>query len=268
VQSLNLYCSVKDWLYGITKDHPGGTAASVVHAEFEAEDLLSVYHLVNGRKELGGAGITPQSGQWKNVAAIFPLHNHVTNRVLLTHLSTRMFLTVEDLDRIRDLWGAKTGFYFAFIQTYFRSLFFPCGAGIFAWAFLPKYSLFFALVIGIWCTVFLEYWKIKQTDLAIRWNVRGVGGLKDNRPQFRYEKKIVDSAGRVRHLYPRWKRILRQLVVVPFVLVSTLFLGMLITLVFVAETYISEAYEGPYKFYLVSSPTSPDVCLHQWLMHF
>jgi anoctamin-10 len=249
---LTLYFRVKDWLYGITKNHPGGTAASVVDADFEAEDLLSVYHLVNWRKELGGAGITPQSGQWKNVAAIFPLHNHVTNRVLLTHLSTRMFLTVEDLDQIRNLWGAKTAFYFAFIQTYFRSLFFPCAAGIFAWAFLPKYSLLFALVIGVWCTVFLEYWKIKQTDLAIRWNVRGVGGLKDNRPQFRYEKKIVDSAGRVRHLYPRWKRVLRQLVVIPFVLVSTLFLGILITLVFVVETYISEAYEGPYKFYLVS----------------
>jgi anoctamin-10 len=239
-------------LYGITKNHPGGTAASVVDAEFEAEDLLAVYHLVNWRKELGGAGITPESDQWKNVSAIFPLHNLPTNRVLLTRLSTRMFLTVDDLDQIRDLWGAKTAFYFAFIQTYFRSLFFPCAAGVFAWAFLPKYSLFFALVIGVWCTVFLEYWKIKQTDLALRWDVRGVGDLKLNRPQFRYEKEIVDSVGRVRHVYPRWKRIGRQLVVIPFVLVSTLFLGLLITLVFVIETYISEAYEGPYKFYLVS----------------
>jgi anoctamin-10 len=228
----------------------------VVDAEFEAEDLLSVYHLINWRKELGGAGITPESDQWKNVSAMFPLHNLAANRVLLTHLSTRMFLTVDDLDQIRDLWGAKTAFYFAFIQTYFRSLFFPCAAGVFAWAFLPKYSLFFALVIGVWCTVFLEYWKIKQMDLALRWNVRGVGDLKLNRPQFRYEKEIVDSVGRIRHIYPRWKRIVRQLVVIPFVLVSTLLLGLLITLVFVIETYISEAYEGPYKFYLVSSPTS------------
>jgi anoctamin-10 len=243
--------SVKDWLYGITKHHPGGNAASVVSAHFEAEDLLSMYHLVNWRKELGGAGITPESGQWENVASIFPLHNQPANRLLLTRLSTRMFLGLEDLDQIRDLWGSKTAFYFAFIQTYFRSLFFPCAAGIFAWAFLSKYSLFFALVIGIWCTVFLEYWKIKQTDLAIRWDVRGVGDLKVNRPQFRYEKEVVDSAGRVRHYFPRWKRILRQLVVVPFVLVSTILLGMLIALVFVVETYISEAYEGPYKFYLV-----------------
>lgn len=247
-----LSSSVKDWLYGITKDHPGGTANSVVAANYEAEDVLSVYHLVNWRKELGGAGITPERGQWENVSSIFPLHDPSANRKLLTHLSSRMFLNVEDLDRIRDIWGAKVAFYFAFIQTYFRSLFFPCGAGIFAWAFLPKYSLFFALVIGVWCTCFLEYWKIKQTDLAIRWDVRGVGDLKVNRPEFHYEKEIVDAAGRVRQYFPRWKRVFRQLVVVPFVLVSTLLLGLLIAFVFVVETYISEAYDGSYKFYLVS----------------
>ncbi|KAH7413597.1 calcium-activated chloride channel-domain-containing protein [Phaeosphaeria sp. MPI-PUGE-AT-0046c] len=246
---------VKDWLYGITKDHPGGTAKSVVTADYEAEDVLSVYHLVNWRKELGGAGITPERGQWENVSSIFPLHDPSANRKLLAHLSSRMFLNVEDLDRIRDIWGSKVAFYFAFIQTYFRSLFFPCGAGIFAWAFLPKYSLFFALVIGVWCTCFLEYWKIKQMDLAIRWDVRGVGDLKINRPEFHYEKEIVDAAGRVRQYFPRWKRVLRQLVVVPFVLVSTLLLGLLIAFVFVVETYISEAYDGPYKFYLEYFPT-------------
>lgn len=245
--------SVKDWLYGITKHHPGGTADTIVNADFEAEDVLSMYHLVNWRKELGGAGITPGLGKWKNVTSIFPLHNSATNRKLLTHLSKRVFLSTEDLDQIRNLWGAQVAFYFAFIQTYFRSLAFPCIAGILAWAFLAKYSLVFALGIGVWCTVFLEYWKIKQTDLAIRWNVRGVGDLKVNRPQFYFEKEIVDSAGRVRQVFPRWKRVVRQLAVIPFVIASTAVLGALIALVFVIETFISEAYEGPYKFYLVSS---------------
>ncbi|KAF2023281.1 hypothetical protein EK21DRAFT_105400 [Setomelanomma holmii] len=233
---------VKDWLYSITKSHPGSHAKSVVHADFEAEDVLSTLHLVNWRPELGGAGITPGQGQWENVSSIFPLHNRAANRELLTHLSKRIFLTLDDLDRIRDLWGAKVAFYFAFLQTYFRSLAFPCVAGIFAWAFLPKYSLLFALVIGVWCTVFLEYWKTKETDLAIRWNVRGVGDLKLNRPQFRFDKEIIDSAGRTRHYFPRWKRV-------------TLLLGLLITLVFLIETFISEAYDGPYKFYLEYMPT-------------
>jgi anoctamin-10 len=243
--------SVKYWLCGITKEHPGGTASSVVTANYEAEDILSMYHLVFWRKELGGAGITPEHGEWKNVPSIFPLHNNAANRALLARLSTRVFLSMEDIDSIRDLLGTKIAFYFAFLQTYFRSLAFPSVAGVFAWAFLPKYSLFFAMIIGVWCTVFLEYWKIKQMDLAIRWNVRGIDRLKVNRPQFYFETETIDAAGRVRHHFPKWKRIVRQLVVIPFVLVSTLLLGILIAFVFVMKTFISEAYEGPYKFYLV-----------------
>jgi anoctamin-10 len=89
----------------------------------------------------------------------------------------------------------------------------------------------------------------------MRWNVQGVGNLKLNRPQFRYEQEIVDSVGRVIHVFPRWKRIARQLFVVPFLLGSTALLGILIACVFAIETFIGEAYEGPYKFYLVSLPT-------------
>ncbi|KAF2021061.1 DUF590-domain-containing protein [Aaosphaeria arxii CBS 175.79] len=246
---------VKDWLYGITKQHPGGNRDTVVDGDFEAEDILSMYHLVNWRKELGGAGITPEFGKWKNVKSIFPLHNISANEDLLYHLSKKLLLSAEDLDRIRDLWGAKVAFYFAFLQTYFVFLIIPCVAGIFAWQFLPQYSLSFAFIIGFWCTVFLEYWKIQETDLSIRWKVRGVGGLKVNRPQFQYEKEFVDAAGRVQQFFPRWKQIARQSVVIPFVLLSLLLLGILIVVVFAIEIYISEAYEGPYKFYLEYLPT-------------
>lgn len=246
---------VKDWLYGITANHPGGNKDSIVDGAFEAEDVLSMYHLVNWRKELGGAGITPGFGQWENVTAIFPPHNISANQELLVHLSKRFFLKAEDFDRIRNLWGVKVAFYFAFLQTYFIFLTFPCVAGILAWYFLPKYSLLFAFVVGVWCTVFLEYWKLQEKDLAIRWDARDVGGLKVNRPQYRYEKEIIDNAGRVQQYFPKWKQVTRQLVVVPFILLSTILLGILIAVVFAVEVLISEAYEGPYKFYLEYLPT-------------
>jgi anoctamin-10 len=186
------------------------------------------------------------------VSSIFPLHNPIANRKLLNRISKRVFLQLEDLDQIRDLLGSKIALYFAFLQTYFQFLTFPCAAGIFARLVLPQYSLLFALMIGIWCTVFLEYWKIQETDLSIRWTVRGVANLKANRPQYTHEKTIIDAAGRKKQYFPRWKKIVRQLLVIPFVLTSTLFLGALIAVVFAIETFISEAYEGPYKFYLVS----------------
>lgn len=98
---------VKDWLYGITPNHPGGDKNTVVKGDYEAEDILSVYHLVNWSKDLGGAGITPGSGKWENVKAIFPLHNPKVNKSFLSYLSRRFFLTPEDIDSIRDLHGSK-----------------------------------------------------------------------------------------------------------------------------------------------------------------
>lgn len=243
---------MKDWLYGIAKKHPGGGSNTIVAGANEAEDLISVYHLVTWTKQLGGAGITPGFGKWENVASAFPLHNHQTNQKLLVHFSKRFFLSPDDLDKIRDLWGTKVAFYFAFIQDYFLSLTFPCVAGVLAWAFLPKYSLVFAVVIGVWCTVFLEYWKIREIDLSIRWGVRGVGKLKVNRPQFQYEQEVVDHAGRVQQIFPRWKRIVRQMAALPFLALSTILLTTVIVTVFALETFIVEGYDGPYDYYLVS----------------
>lgn len=98
---------VKDWLYAITQSHPGGDKDTVVDGWYEAEDLLAVYHLVGWPKDMGGAGITPEFGQWTNVKSIFPIHNDTKNKAILRHLSKRFFLTVTDFDEIRDLFGSK-----------------------------------------------------------------------------------------------------------------------------------------------------------------
>ncbi|KAK8019541.1 hypothetical protein PG990_004679 [Apiospora arundinis] len=249
---------VKDWLWGITSVQPQVGKRDQRHAlegTFEAEGVLSVYHLVNWQKEQGGAGVTPGFGKWKNVKSIFPIHNGPANKELLKHLSQKMFLTKEDFDKIRDLFGAKVAFYFAYMQTYLLFLTFPAVTGILAWAFLPKYSLVYAIVTLLGCTIFLEYWKIQQDDLSIRWNVRGVGSLKQNRPKYHYEKVIVDSAGRKKHYYPRWKSIVRQLAQVPFFVLAVLVLGLTITAVYAMEIILSEAYQGPYQSYLEYVPT-------------
>lgn len=102
---------LKDWLYGIVQSHPGGVNNAVVDGAFEAEDILSMYHLVNWPKTNGGAGITPGWGHWENVESIFPLHNEAANMALLKRLSSRLFLTSNDLDQIRNLFGTKVIFY-------------------------------------------------------------------------------------------------------------------------------------------------------------
>ncbi|KAH6971014.1 calcium-activated chloride channel-domain-containing protein [Ilyonectria sp. MPI-CAGE-AT-0026] len=246
---------VKDWLYGITPNHPGGDKNTVVKGDYEAEDILSIYHLVSWPKELGGAGITPGVGKWERVQSIFPLHNTEVNQSLLRHLSKRFFLSPEDLDSIRDLLGSKVAFYFAFIQTYLLFLSIPAVTGVIAWLWLPRYSLVYGILTSVWCAVFLEYWKITEVDLSLRWGVQGVQTVKVTRPQFKYEKVYVDAGGRTHHYFPKWKQISRQLLQIPFLLFAMTALGTAIVSVFAIEILISETYAGPYKFYLEYLPT-------------
>lgn len=119
--------------------------------------------------------------------------------------------------------------------------------------YFSKYSLTYAIATCVWCTIFLEYWKIQEVDLSIRWNVQGIGKVKVNRPQFKYDKIIKDEAGQEKHYFPKWKTVSRQLLQIPFVLLSALALGAIIVLVFAIEVLISEGYDGPYKNLIVSS---------------
>ncbi|KAF5597917.1 IST2 [Fusarium pseudocircinatum] len=246
---------VKDWLYGITPNHPGGDKNTVVDGAYEAEDILSVYHIVNWSKDLGGAGITPGTGKWKNVKAIFPIHNSKVNQSLLKYLSRKFFLSSEDIDQIRNLHGSKVAFYFAFIQAYLLFLTFPAITGVIAWLWLPRYSLAYGILTSVWCTVFLEYWKIQELDLSLRWNVKGIHHVKVNRPQFKYDYEYVDEGGRKHYYFPRWKKVVRQLLQIPFLIVAFLALGITIIAVFTIEIMISETYAGPYKDYLEYLPT-------------
>ncbi|ATY58483.1 Anoctamin TMEM 16 [Cordyceps militaris] len=246
---------VKDWLYSVTQVHPGGDKDSVVAGRFEAEELLTMYHLVQWPKSRGGAGVYPGLGKWSRVTSCFPLHDEAANKALLRHLSSRLWLTTADFDRVRDLFGSKVAFYFAFIQHYLAFLTFPAVTGVMAWLWLPKYSLAYAVVTSVWCTVFLEYWKLQEVDLSIRWDVRGIRKTKVNRPEFKFEKVIVDDNGQEIHYFPKWKQITRQLLQVPFIAVATVALGAIICAVFAVEVLISETYTGPHQFYLEYLPT-------------
>lgn len=56
-------------------------------------------------KEEGGAGISPGHGEWKNIDAIFSLHDEQTNNRCMREWSRKTFLSPEDLDQIRGQFG-------------------------------------------------------------------------------------------------------------------------------------------------------------------
>lgn len=234
---------MKDWLYGIIHTKPLGDSKTVVKADTPAEALRSAYHLVTWTKEQGGAGITPGHGDWKRVTASYPPQDALANRKLLKYLAGKTFLNDTDLDQIRALFGEKVAFYYAFIQCYSLFLVLPTACGVLTWLFSGPYSPTFATFTCLWGVVFVEYWKREEIDLSIRWDVRGVGELKVNRPQYVWERQEVDPVtGEVKRIFPTHKRILRQLWFLPFAALAGLALGTVLLVTFAIEALMSDVY--------------------------
>jgi len=91
--------------------------------------------------------------------------------------------------------------------------------------------------------VFVEWWKRQETDLSIRWDVKGVGALKVNRVQYAWEQEEIDPiTGEVRKIFPAHKRAARQLLFLPFAALAGLALSSVLMVTFLAEAIISDVY--------------------------
>ncbi|KAL2126841.1 hypothetical protein VTI74DRAFT_144 [Chaetomium olivicolor] len=266
---------VQDWLYGVRPAAPAlspdnnnnkGSRSSNpddmdrYFAEDEpvtqAERLRLAYTLITRPRNEGGAGITPRRGQWRFVQSVFPLHDRVFNREWIAEWSKKYYLDEGDIDRIRDRFGERVAFYFAFLQSYFAFLLFPAAFGLAAWLVLGPFSWVYAVVNCLWSVVFFEHWKMKEVDLAVQWGVRGVSRIQHPRPQFRFERESVDPVtGEIIKVYPPLKRLARQLLQVPFAVACVCALGGLIAGCFAIEIFITEVYNGPFKQYLTFLPT-------------
>ncbi|KAL5331645.1 hypothetical protein ACEPPN_001180 [Leptodophora sp. 'Broadleaf-Isolate-01'] len=249
---------VQDWLYGVRTAAPEKDMQKAINDEpvTEAERLRLTYMLITKSKGDGGAGITPKEGEWKGVESIFALHDHTFNKAWIKDITSKYFLNAEDLVAIKDKFGEKIAFYFSFLQSYFLFLTFPAGFGAFAWLILGQFSPIYAIINGLWCIVFVEYWKKQETDLAVQWGVRGVSKIQRKRPAFQHEHIMTDPiTGEDVKIYSPAKRLARQLLQVPFALGAVLALGSLIATCFGIEIFISEVYDGPFKAYLVFLPT-------------
>ena len=249
---------VQDWLYGVRTSAPEKNIQKSIHDEpiTEAERLRLVYMMITKPRNEGGAGITPKKDEWENVESIFPLHDHQFNKTWIKEWTQKYFLDIRDLSVIRDRFGEKIAFYFAFLQSYLLFLCFPAIVGFCAWVLLGAYSPIYAVINCLWCVVFVEYWKKQEIDLAFQWGVSGVSKLQQPRPDFKHEGEVTDPVtGEQIKTYSPFKRLSRQLLQIPFALLAAAMLGTLICTCFSIEIFISEVYSGPLKSVLVFLPT-------------
>ncbi|KIX02754.1 uncharacterized protein Z518_08696 [Rhinocladiella mackenziei CBS 650.93] len=249
---------IRDWLHGIRQIQPSNDPAQILTAEplTNAERHRQIHHMICCPREEGGAGITPKHGEWEAVEAVFPLHDRVKNKKWLSEFSRKTFLTPDDLDEIRNTVGEKIGYYYAFLQSYFSFMIFPAVFGFSCWVLFGNFSAIYAIVNGLWCVVFVEYWKRQEQELAIRWNVKNVSAIEDRRKEFVPEEIATDSVtGEEVAFFPAKKRIQRQLLQIPLAFLCVVALGAVICSSYAVEIFISEVYDGPLKSILVFLPT-------------
>ncbi|PWW72989.1 DUF590-domain-containing protein [Tuber magnatum] len=250
---------VKDWLFGVRPAAPDKETQRSLDKEplTEAERLRIVHKLITLPVGEGGVGITPKQGPWALVESIFPLHDHDFNKVWLKDWSTTWMVSIEELEKLKDRFGERIAFYFVFLQSYLSFLVIAATIGVGSYFFLSQYSLVFAIFNCLWSVIFVEYWKRREVDLAVRWGVRSVSQLQNKRAQFVHDKKVEDPVtGEVVKFFPAWKRLCRQLLQIPFALGASGMLSALYATVFVIEIFISEVYNGPFKSVLVFIPTA------------
>lgn len=170
--------------------------------------------------------------------------------------STTWTIGPEELGKLRDRFGEKVAFYFAFLQSYLSFLIIAAAIGAGAFFLLPAYSLTFAITNCLWSVIFVEYWKRQEVDLAVRWGVRNVSSLQNRRAQFKHHKEIEDPiTGEVVKFFPAWHRLARQALQIPFALGASCLLSALYACVFAIEIFLTEVYNGPFKAVLVFLPT-------------
>ena len=131
--------------------------------------------------------------------------------------------------------------YFHFLSFYTKHLLFISGVGIASYFFAPPYSPTYSSILLLWSIVFVEWWRIRQRQLSVRWGTKG---------SFRVEKR------RAQHVpLSWWRKDLRALASLPLILFFASVLAVLLTGIFVFEAFVTQLYTGPGHQLIVSRTT-------------
>ncbi|KAJ8600325.1 hypothetical protein CTAYLR_000638 [Chrysophaeum taylorii] len=132
--------------------------------------------------------------------AAFPLHDYSELRTL-----ERRWLVYwqwpwdQPVDKIKDYFGEKIGFYFLFLSHYTTFLMYSSIVGIVVYArtltsarqenaeIVPAFCVF----MSFWATFFLEFWKRKEARYAMLWGMVGFEEEETDRPEFAEDEATV-----------------------------------------------------------------------------
>lgn len=156
--------------------------------------LKLIFNILKAKKYEGGCHLDIyRLLQDQCLVGFFPLHDNVELRSLeCKWLQFFQWPWNQPVDEIKDYFGEKIGLYFLWLGHYTMWLLVAGIVGIFAWInvavdgndpnaeAMPYFSVFMAL----WATLFLEFWKRKQSFYSMKWGMVGYEEEEQDRPQF------------------------------------------------------------------------------------
>ncbi|KAI8637071.1 calcium-activated chloride channel-domain-containing protein [Parasitella parasitica] len=252
---------VRDFLLGVRVDEIGDESNNTNNVDqafedlTEAERLRLVYEILTQPESEGGAGISVEVDDY--VESIMPLHDDKFNNNWLKSWSTKSLIDDNDLLTIRDHFGEKIAYYFAFLQSYFLWLSAPTVVGILVYlTHSNTLAVWFSLFMLLWAILFTEMWRRKEAELAIKWGVRNYSKHEKRRAEFKGEKMVKDHVtGEDIPFVSAWKLLGRRLAAIPGVAVGAFLLTVIVGFVFVLQLFLHEYYNGPFAKFLHYAPT-------------
>ncbi|KAF9650159.1 DUF590-domain-containing protein [Thelephora ganbajun] len=202
-----------------------------------ADRVRFVYDYITWTTEDGGLAVVPGTEQWSCVTSIMAIHDQEFNDKWLKAWSTHGVGSV-DLDKIKDHFGEEVGLYFHFLATYTKALTIISIIGGGFWLFGASYSPYYSIALILWGTTFVEYWKVFERKMAVRWGTYGA---------FRVEKLRHDYVKNGRStLQKDLHRAIHVAASIPVILGFVAVLGGILTTLFAIEAFVTRLYTGPF----------------------
>lgn len=180
------------------------------------------------------------------LASCFPLHENEMKKQIFAKLCTRN--PANALDDMAAYYGSEVALYFAFIDFYTKQLIIPAFFGMIIVFFfeseeadLTTAMVVYAVVLAVWGTVLMEFWKRTQATLIFRWGVSDDNDLlAAPRPAFFGSLRQSPITDKKETYYPRIFRYFKLLITWPIIGLCLLLATGLMAVSFWLEDYTKE----------------------------
>ena len=216
-----------------------------------------IYSILNAPERCQGCALSPNELQHKKaIIAQYPLHDygrlHTVSKSLINFCKLPW---KHDIEAVKDYFGEKIGFYFEFLGEYTSGLILPSFVGFCCWidhaanGTNANGTVFMAIFVSFWSTLFIEKWKRKQAGKAMKWGMTNFREDEQFRPQFEGITSIDPVSGKDTLYFPVGKFFQRAAFSQTIIAAFIAFVGSIVMSIFI------------FKWFLMKSPQDENVAL-------